>query len=168
VGGRADEGQLPGGQWACLAPMVRRALAVRAQGRTPAAASRPPAALQLPAGPRGAPPAACRLLVFLREEEERERQAEIERLKPIGTPVGPYLEYRCKVRWRVLHAACCVQGQAGPERGCRPAVCRRAGFLRAAGAEWAGGARRARRCGGRLQAVDQERSQHHAGGRTHT
>jgi hypothetical protein len=38
-----------------------------------------------------------RLLAFLREEEERERLEEIERLKPIGTPVGAYLEYRCKV-----------------------------------------------------------------------
>lgn len=37
-----------------------------------------------------------RLLAFLREEEERERLEEIERLKPIGTPVGSYLEYRCK------------------------------------------------------------------------
>ncbi len=35
-----------------------------------------------------------RLLAFLREEEERERLEEIERLKPIGTPVGSYLEYR--------------------------------------------------------------------------
>ncbi len=35
-----------------------------------------------------------RLLAFLREEEERERLEEIERLKPIGTPVGGYLEYR--------------------------------------------------------------------------
>lgn len=35
-----------------------------------------------------------RLLAFLREEEERERLEEIERLKPIGTPVGAYLEYR--------------------------------------------------------------------------
>ncbi len=34
--------------------------------------------------------------MFLREEEERERQAEMERLKPIGTPVASYLEYRCK------------------------------------------------------------------------
>lgn len=38
-----------------------------------------------------------RLLAFLREEEEREKAEEIERLKPIGTPVGAYLEYRCKV-----------------------------------------------------------------------
>ncbi|KAL6761433.1 hypothetical protein V8C86DRAFT_3131553 [Haematococcus lacustris] len=38
-----------------------------------------------------------RFLAFLREEEERERLEEIERLKPIGTPVGAYLEYRCKV-----------------------------------------------------------------------
>ena len=37
-----------------------------------------------------------RLLAFLREEEERERLEEVERLKPIGTPVGAYLEYRCK------------------------------------------------------------------------
>lgn len=29
-----------------------------------------------------------RLLAFLREEEERERLEEIERLKPIGTPVS--------------------------------------------------------------------------------
>jgi hypothetical protein len=36
-----------------------------------------------------------RLLAFLRDEEERERLEEIERLKPIGTPVGAYLEYRC-------------------------------------------------------------------------
>lgn len=35
-----------------------------------------------------------RLMAFLREEEERERLEEIERLKPIGTPVGAYLEYR--------------------------------------------------------------------------
>jgi hypothetical protein len=38
-----------------------------------------------------------RLLAFLRDEEERERLEEIERLKPIGTPVGAYLEYRCGV-----------------------------------------------------------------------
>eukprot|EP00798_Chlamydomonas_sp_ICE-L_P031205 gene31205-6354_t len=37
-----------------------------------------------------------RLLAFLREEEVRERLEEVERLKPIGTPVGAYLEYRCK------------------------------------------------------------------------
>ena len=37
-----------------------------------------------------------RLLAFLREEEERERLEEIERLKPIGTSVGPYMEYRLK------------------------------------------------------------------------
>ncbi|GMH37248.1 hypothetical protein BSKO_05121 [Bryopsis sp. KO-2023] len=37
-----------------------------------------------------------RFLTFLREEEERERLEEIERLKPIGTQVGSYLEYRCK------------------------------------------------------------------------
>lgn len=36
-----------------------------------------------------------RLLSFLREEAERERLEEIERLKPIGTQVGPYTEYRC-------------------------------------------------------------------------
>lgn len=35
-----------------------------------------------------------RFLAFLREEEERELLEEIERLKPIGTPVGSYLEYR--------------------------------------------------------------------------
>jgi len=35
-----------------------------------------------------------RLLSFLREEAERERLEEIERLKPIGTAVGPYTEYR--------------------------------------------------------------------------
>jgi hypothetical protein len=34
------------------------------------------------------------LLAFLREEEERERLEEAERLRPIGTPVGPYMEYR--------------------------------------------------------------------------
>ena len=38
--------------------------------------------------------ALCRLLAFLREEEERERLEEIERLRPIGTAVGPYMEYR--------------------------------------------------------------------------
>lgn len=37
-----------------------------------------------------------RFLVFLREEEERERLEEIERLKPVGTEVGAYMEYRCK------------------------------------------------------------------------
>lgn len=42
-------------------------------------------------------PDVFRLLAFLRDEEERERLEEIERLKPIGTPVGSYLEYRCKV-----------------------------------------------------------------------
>jgi len=36
----------------------------------------------------------CRLLAFLREEEERERLEEVERLRPIGTAVGPYMEYR--------------------------------------------------------------------------
>eukprot|EP00879_Flechtneria_rotunda_P030386 GHRR01033012.1.p1 GENE.GHRR01033012.1~~GHRR01033012.1.p1 ORF type:complete len:296 (+),score=98.98 GHRR01033012.1:132-1019(+) len=35
-----------------------------------------------------------RLLAFLREEDERERQEEIERLRPIGTAAGPYMEYR--------------------------------------------------------------------------
>lgn len=35
-----------------------------------------------------------RLLAFLREEEERERLEEIERLRPVGTAVGPYMEYR--------------------------------------------------------------------------
>jgi len=40
-----------------------------------------------------------RLLAFLREEEERERLEEIERLKPIGTPVGSYLEYRWGQAW---------------------------------------------------------------------
>eukprot|EP00983_Pelagomonas_calceolata_P060057 1146208-Pelagomonas_calceolata.AAC.7 len=44
-----------------------------------------------------------RLLQFLREEEERERLEEIERLKPIGTPVGSYLEYRCKVEVGHVH-----------------------------------------------------------------
>lgn len=39
---------------------------------------------------------ACRLLAFLRDEEDRERLEEIERLKPIGTAVGVYMEYRCK------------------------------------------------------------------------
>ena len=43
-----------------------------------------------------------RLLAFLREEEERERLEEIERLKPIGTHVGSYLEYRC-----VHNSSCC-------------------------------------------------------------
>ena len=38
-----------------------------------------------------------RLLAFLREEEERERLEEIERLKPIGTPVR-----RGMLRRRVL------------------------------------------------------------------
>jgi hypothetical protein len=42
----------------------------------------------------------ARFLAFLREEEERERLEEIERLKPIGTPVGSYLEYRCKAEVR--------------------------------------------------------------------
>jgi hypothetical protein len=37
-----------------------------------------------------------RFLLFLREEEERERLEEIERLKPVGTEVGSYVEYRCK------------------------------------------------------------------------
>ncbi|KAK9811814.1 hypothetical protein WJX72_010643 [[Myrmecia] bisecta] len=37
-----------------------------------------------------------RLLAFLREEEERERLEEIERLKPVGAVVGSYTEYRCK------------------------------------------------------------------------
>lgn len=45
------------------------------------------------------PTDAHRLLAFLREEEERERLEEIERLRPIGTAVGPYMEYRC--------GACC-------------------------------------------------------------
>lgn len=36
----------------------------------------------------------ARLLAFLREEEERERLEEIERLRPVGTAVGPYMEYR--------------------------------------------------------------------------
>jgi hypothetical protein len=39
---------------------------------------------------------ARRLLAFLREEEERERLEEIERLRPIGTAVGAYMEYRCE------------------------------------------------------------------------
>ena len=40
-------------------------------------------------------PAGPRLLSFLREEAERERLEEVERLKPVGTAVGPYTEYRC-------------------------------------------------------------------------
>jgi hypothetical protein len=39
--------------------------------------------------------ASRRLLAFLREEEERERLEEIERLRPIGTAVGAFMEYRC-------------------------------------------------------------------------
>ncbi|KAK3273495.1 hypothetical protein CYMTET_18285 [Cymbomonas tetramitiformis] len=38
-----------------------------------------------------------KFLEFLREEEERLRQEEIERLKPVGTEVGSWLEYRIKV-----------------------------------------------------------------------
>jgi hypothetical protein len=34
------------------------------------------------------------LLAFLREEAERARLEEIERLRPVGTAVGPYTEYR--------------------------------------------------------------------------
>ncbi len=49
-----------------------------------------------------------RLLAFLREEEERERLEEIERLKPIGTPVGAYLEYRC-----AAHALSCCPADGG-------------------------------------------------------
>eukprot|EP00884_Botryococcus_braunii_P015697 jgi/Botrbrau1/2810/Bobra.0125s0021.1 len=37
-----------------------------------------------------------RFLAFLRDEAERERLEEIERLKPIGTQVGSFVEYRCK------------------------------------------------------------------------
>jgi hypothetical protein len=43
--------------------------------------------------------AAARLLAFLREEEERERLEEVERLRPIGTAVGPYMEYRWAPRY---------------------------------------------------------------------
>lgn len=53
----------------------------------------------------------CRFLAFLREEEERERLEEIERLKPIGTPVGSYLEYRCKAevgRFLFLPRVLCI------------------------------------------------------------
>jgi len=42
-------------------------------------------------------PIHCRLLAFLREEEERERLEEVERLRPIGTAVGPYMEYRSAI-----------------------------------------------------------------------
>jgi hypothetical protein len=42
----------------------------------------------------GVPAVTCRLLAFLRDEEERERLEEIERLRPIGIAVGPYMEYR--------------------------------------------------------------------------
>ena len=38
-----------------------------------------------------------KFLAFLRDEQERERLEEIERLKPIGTQVGSYLEYRLKI-----------------------------------------------------------------------
>ena len=39
-----------------------------------------------------------KFLLFLRDELERERLEEIERLKPIGTQVGMYLEYRLKTQ----------------------------------------------------------------------
>jgi hypothetical protein len=48
-----------------------------------------------------------KFLEFLREEEERIRKEEIERLKPVGVENGAYLEYRLKVR-------------SGGGRGCSP------------------------------------------------
>lgn len=52
--------------------------------------------MHAPACVRARPTAWCnRLLAFLREEEERERLEEIERLRPVGTAVGPFMEYRC-------------------------------------------------------------------------
>lgn len=45
-----------------------------------------------------------RLLSFLREEEERERLEEVERLKPIGTPV-------CGRAWA------CLEGTPAPQKG---------------------------------------------------
>lgn len=62
--------------------------------RSPAACRRPSPPLPSP------PPPPTRFLAFLRDEEERERLEEVERLKPIGTPVGSYLEYRCKAEVR--------------------------------------------------------------------
>jgi hypothetical protein len=50
-----------------------------------------------------------RLLAFLREEEERERLEEIERLKPIGTPVRRGGEGR-EGGW---HGSCSEAGQVG-------------------------------------------------------
>ena len=38
-----------------------------------------------------------KFLEFLREEEERLRQEEIERMKPVGVEVGNWLEYRIKI-----------------------------------------------------------------------
>jgi hypothetical protein len=58
--------------------------------------SDPPPPPHLCVPPPPSLPTTHRLLAFLREEEERERLEEIERLKPIGTSVGSYMEYRLK------------------------------------------------------------------------
>ena len=49
------------------------------------------------------------LLKFLRDEEQRLIQEEIERLKPVATPVGHYLEYRMKIEAKGQNA-----GNGGP------------------------------------------------------
>jgi hypothetical protein len=56
-----------------------------------------PAAPRHDAHPQVQRGARDRLLSFLREEAERERLEEIERLKPIGTQLGPYTAYRCGI-----------------------------------------------------------------------
>jgi hypothetical protein len=48
-------------------------------------------------------------LEFLRDEEQRLIQEEIERLKPVATPVGHYLEYRMKIEGKGQNA-----GNGGP------------------------------------------------------
>ena len=48
-------------------------------------------------------------LEFLRDEEQRLIQEEIERLKPVATPVGHYLEYRMKIEAKGQNA-----GNGGP------------------------------------------------------
>lgn len=69
-----------------------------------------------------------RLLAFLREEEERERLEEVERLRPIGTPVGPYMEYRfvtqrgCMQHCRQRQQPCMPRPHAAAAAAAAPAA----------------------------------------------
>eukprot|EP00210_Caulerpa_lentillifera_P006016 g5750.t1 len=63
-----------------------------------------------------------RFLAFLRDQHETERLAEIERLRPVGTQVGSYLEYRCKSDEKeILHTnndITCIDNRCWIRTGC--------------------------------------------------